>query len=60
MKRNVKRIIGSIILVGVILGAISLIGNIINWLCADMGRYGLGLVIMGYVAYRMIKKEFGE
>ena len=43
-----------------ILGIIALLGWLVEWLCADVGRYMLGLGIFIYILYRMFKSEFGE
>ena len=64
MKKNkIVMIIGKIIIgvleAGVIIGIIALIENLVQWLCADTGRYLLGLIIGIYVIYKMLKKELG-
>ena len=64
MKRSkMVKIIGKIIIgaleVGVIAGIIALIENLVQWLCADTGRYLLGLIIGIYAIYKMLKKELG-
>ena len=43
-----------------IAGLILSIIAIVEWLCADMGRYMLGLGIFIYILYRIFKSEFGE
>ena len=64
MKKNkIVMIIGKIIIgvleAGVIVGVIALIENLVQWLCADAGRYLLGLIIGVYAIYKMLKKELG-
>ena len=64
MKRSkMVKIIGKIIIgvleAGVIIGIIALIENLVQWLCADTGRYLLGLIIGIYAIYKMLKKELG-
>ena len=64
MKKNkIVTIIGEIIIgvleAGVIVGTIALIENLVQWLCADTGRYLLGLIIGVYAIYKMLKKELG-
>lgn len=60
MKKLVKLLLGSILLLGIVLGAICLIQAIVNWTCADMGRFILFISIMVYIIYRLIRKEFDE
>lgn len=62
-KSKMAKIIGKIIIgvlgAGVIVGIIALIENLVQWLCADAGRYLLGLIIGVYAIYKMLKKELG-
>ena len=60
MKKFVKTIIGSVVLGGLVLGVIASFGWLVNWLCADSGRFVLGMIIGIYGIYRMFKAEFGE
>lgn len=64
MKKLVKRglglIIGSLICTAIVLGFFALLGAVTEWLMVDMGRYWLGMGILGYVLYRCFKAEFGE
>lgn len=46
--------------VGAIFGVICLIGNLVNWTCADIGRFILFIGIMVYVIYRLMRKEFDK
>lgn len=54
MKNLVIVILG---IVGIVLGG-CLLSGLVNWLVADFGRLILGLLISGYVLYRIGKKEF--
>lgn len=60
MKELVKRIIGIILVVGIVLGIAKVVGLSVEWLCADKGRYILAIGILSYIAYRFFKIEFGE
>lgn len=60
MKKLVKLLLGSMLLLGIILGAICLIQAIVNWTCADIGRFILFIGIMVYVIYKLMRKEFDE
>lgn len=60
MKKFLGTILGSVVLGSIILGIITLLSWLVEWLCADMGRYILGLGIFIYILYRMFKSEFGE
>ena len=52
----------AMVLVG--LGGFVAIGNaiswLVEWLCADNGRFILGMIIMAYVGYQMLKEILGE
>jgi len=60
MKNLLINVLVGVVLVGVILGVINLLGAVANWLMADTGRYILGMVILGYVVIKMIKKELDK
>lgn len=64
IKRRIKGIgkllLGSSIMIMVILGIMWLLGTIMNWLCEDMGRYILGMIILIYIVYRQIKEELDK
>lgn len=45
---------------GLLLGIVWIIGFIANWLMADIGRFILGLIIVGYGLCRAFINEFGE
>lgn len=60
MKKLLKGIFSIAILATIILGVIALINLLTEWLCADAGRYMLGVGILVYVLYRFFKLEFGE
>lgn len=58
MKKLVKNLVIVILgIVGIVLGG-CLLSRLVNWLVADFGRLILGLLISGYVLYRIGKKEF--
>ena len=59
MVKMIGKIIIGVLEVGVIVGIIALIENLVQWLCADTGRYLLGLIIGIYAIYKMLKKELG-
>ena len=58
LKVAIKTLVQSLLLTSLLLGIIALIGNFVEWNCADGGRYFLVIVILGYVLYRMFKSEF--
>lgn len=58
LKVAIKMLVQSLLLTGLLLGIIALIGNFVEWSCADSGRYFLVMLILGYVLYRMFKSEF--
>lgn len=58
LKVAIKTLVQSLLLTGLLLEVITLIGNFVEWNCADGGRYFLVIVILGYVLYRMFKSEF--
>ena len=60
LKRELGTILGALALGAILVGIIALVGAMVEWFCADGGRYMLGLGIMGYVLYRCFKAEFGE
>ena len=60
MKKLLKGIFSIAILATIILGVIVLINLLAGWLCADAGRYMLGVGILVYVLYRFFKLEFSE
>lgn len=64
MNKKVKKIIGllvsSSIIVVVILGLVWLVGTVVSWLCADKGRYILGMTILVYVVYRQMREELDK
>lgn len=60
MSKLIKLVIGSILLLGVILGVIWLIEAIVEWTCVDMGRTTLFMLIMIYTIYKLIKEEFDK
>lgn len=60
MKRLVREIIVSIILVGILLGIIWLLGTLVNWLCVDRGRFVLGMIILIYAIYRQLREELDK
>lgn len=60
MKNLLKTILGSLVLGSILVGVIAIVGSLVEWLCADTGRYMLGLAIIGYGVYRCFKAEFGE
>lgn len=60
MSKLIKLVIGSILLLGVILGVIWLIEAIVEWTCVDMGRTALFMLIMIYTIYKLIKEEFDK
>lgn len=58
MKKLVKNLIIVVLgIVGIVLCG-CLLSGLVNWLIADTGRFILGLLISGYVLYRIGKKEF--
>lgn len=60
MWKFIKFMLQVLVLGSVILGIITLLGWLVEWLCVDMGRYMLGLGIFIYILYRMFKSEFGK
>ena len=60
MKKLLKGIFSIAILATIILGVITLGNLLAEWLCADAGRYMLGIGILVYVLYRFFKSEFSE
>lgn len=60
MRNLLKTILGSLVLGSVLVGIVAIIGSLVEWLCADAGRYILGLVIISYGVYKCFKAEFGE
>lgn len=60
MSKLIKLVIGSILLLGVILGVIWLIEAIVEWTCVDMRRTALFMLIMIYTIYKLIKEEFDK
>lgn len=60
MSKLIKLVIGSILLLGVILGVIWLIEAIVEWTCVDMRRTALSMLIMIYTIYKLIKEEFDK
>lgn len=58
LKVAIKTLVQSLLLTGLLLGVIALIGNFVEWSCADGGRYFLVTLILGYVLYRIFKSEF--
>lgn len=58
LKVVIKTLVQSLLLTGLLLGVIALIGNFVEWSCADGGRYFLVMLILGYVLYRIFKSEF--
>lgn len=60
MKKLLKGIFSIAILATIILGVIVLINLLAEWLCADVGRYVLGIGILVYILYRFFKSEFSE
>lgn len=57
MKKLVGLLLGSIILGAIIFGVLGAINWLIEWACADSGRYVLTMGIIGYVVAKMIKRE---
>lgn len=60
MKKLLKELFSIAILATIVLGVIALINLLIEWLCADVGRYMLGMGILIYILYRFFKSEFSE
>lgn len=60
IKEIIKMLIESAILAIVVIGIFTLLGNFVEWTCADGGRFALVMVIMAYGLYRIFKAEFGE
>lgn len=60
LKVAIKMLVQSLLLTGLLLGIIALIGNFVEWSCADGGRYFLVMLILGYVLYRIFKNEFDD
>ena len=60
MKKLLKGIFSIAILATIILGVIALVNLLAEWLCADAGRYMLGIGIFSYIAYRMLKDELDK
>lgn len=60
MKNFVKTLIRTIILGVMVLTPIALIGWLVEWACADSGRYVLVMGIIGYIVWKAFLKEFGE
>lgn len=60
MKNLLINVLAGVVLVGVILGVISLLGAVANWLMADTGRYILGIGILSYIGIKMLKKELDK
>ena len=60
LKVAIKTLVQSLLLTGLLLGIIALIGNFVEWGCADGGRYFLVMLILGYVLYRIFKSEFDD
>ena len=58
MKNLLKTILGSLVLGSVLVGIIAVVGSLVEWLCADAGRYILGLLIASYGVYKCFKAEF--
>lgn len=58
IKGLVKLLVQSLLLTGLLLGAISLLGLFVEWSCADSGRYFLVMLILGYGLYKIFKSEF--
>ena len=60
MKKFLGTILGSVILGSIILGIIALLGWLVDWLCVDKGRFILGLIILGYIVYKLMKEELDK
>lgn len=60
MKKLLVNVLVGVILVGVLLGVISLLGAVINWLMVDTGRYILGIGILSYIGIKMLKRELDK
>lgn len=59
MVKMIKIIATGVVETGIIIGIMTLLGNLVEWLCADTGRYLLGLIIGVHAIYKMLKKELG-
>lgn len=58
MWKFIKFMLQVLVLGSVILGIIGIVNFIIEWGCADTGRYVLLMGIFSYIIYRMFKEEF--
>lgn len=54
-----KVIVFMLIMVGIVVGS-CLLSGLVNWICQDLGRIGLSVVILGYAIYRISKGEFDQ
>jgi len=61
MKKFIKKILGygiaSAIGTASLLGIIALIGNYVNWVCANNTRFSISVVVGFLVISKLIKKE---
>lgn len=59
-KKIIKNLIGGIIITLIILAIFKILGIVINWLMVDTGRYMLGIGIIGFIAYKLLKRELDD
>lgn len=61
MKKITKKIIATIVLTSmlmmVIIGFMALAGWLVEFLCTDNKRFIIGVSILAYISWRMIKEE---
>ena len=60
MKKLLGLLLGGCIGTTVLLGCIGLLGGLVEWLCVDKGRFILGLIILGYIVYKLMKEELDK
>lgn len=57
MKKLLKNLIGGAVGATIILGVFALLSWLVEWACADTGRFVLVIGIFSYIFYKMLKEE---